>query len=281
MKFMSFRRDGADSYGRVEEERVWPVSDAFRRRYPTLRDALAAGRLQEAAAERGLALPLAGLHFLPPVTNPSRILGIGMNYLEHIREMGREPPEYPAMFIRFADSLVGHGQALRRPRVSTHYDFEGELAVVIGKAGRHIDRARAHEHVAGYCCFMDGSVRDYQKHTSQFTAGKNFTASGAIGPWLVTADEIPDPKALQLETRVSGEQMQTGQLADLCIDIPAVIEYLSAVFELQPGDVIATGTPSGVGAARTPPRWLRAGDIVQVTISGVGSLQNPVVDEDA
>jgi 2-keto-4-pentenoate hydratase/2-oxohepta-3-ene-1,7-dioic acid hydratase in catechol pathway len=152
---------------------------------------------------------------------------------------------------------------------------------VIGKAGRHIGRARATEHVAGYCCFMDGSIRDYQKHTSQFTAGKNFTASGAIGPWLVTADEIPDPKVLQLETRVSGERMQTGQLADLCIDIPAVIEYLSAIFELQPGDVIATGTPSGVGAARTPPRWLRAGDTVQVTISGVGTLQNPVVDEGA
>lgn len=281
MKFMTFRHQDRVSYGWVEDQQVWPVSQAFQARLPTLRQALAADGLLEATAAHEPPLALEEVEFLPPVPDAGRILGIGMNYTDHIREMGREPPEYPAMFVRFADSLVGHRQPLLRPRASAEYDYEGELAVIIGRPGRRIPEARALEHVAGYCCFMDGSVRDFQRHTTQFTAGKNFPASGAAGPWLVTADELPDPGALTLETRVSGELLQSGRTAELCIKVPEVIAYLSTIFELQPGDMIATGTPSGVGFARRPPRWLRPGDTVEVQISGIGTLANTVTDEAA
>jgi 2-keto-4-pentenoate hydratase/2-oxohepta-3-ene-1,7-dioic acid hydratase in catechol pathway len=202
-----------------------------------------------------------------------------MNYREHIREMGREPPAYPAMFVRYPDSLVGHGQALVRPQASRQYDYEGELAIVMGKAARRVSRDTALDYVAGYTGLMDGSIRDYQRHTSQFTAGKNFPGTGAMGPWLVTADELTQPSVLTLQTRVAGEILQQGELADLCIDIPDIIVYLSEIFALQPGDVIATGTPSGVGFARDPQRWLVPGDTVEVEISGIGVLRNTVTDE--
>ncbi len=279
MRLMSFKHNGREGYGVVDGDSVHPVAGDFLAACPDLAAALAAGRLPQGGADTGEALALSAVEFLPPVPRPGRILCIGMNYLEHIREMGREPPAYPAMFVRFPDSLVGHGQTMLRPRVSSHYDFEGELALVIGREARHVSRDDALDYVAGYTCLMDGSIRDYQRHTSQFTAGKNFLASGAMGPWLVTVDEIPDPTRLQLETHVNDELMQQGDVADLCIDLPAVIAYLSQMFPLQPGDVISTGTPSGVGAARDPQRWLKAGDTVRVTISGIGSLENPVADE--
>lgn len=208
----------------------------------------------------------------------NKILCVGVNYRPHIEEMGREVPEYPVVFIRFSDSLVHDGEALIRPRVSEQFDFEGELAVVIGQRARHVARADAFAFVGGYCCFMDGSVRDWQRHTGQFTAGKNFDRSGALGP-VVAAADIPDPGALELTTRVNGKVMQEGRIADLVFDIPALIEYCSTFTELLPGDVIATGTPGGVGAARKPPVWLRDGDLVEVAITGVGTLTNPVRDE--
>jgi 2-keto-4-pentenoate hydratase/2-oxohepta-3-ene-1,7-dioic acid hydratase in catechol pathway len=202
-----------------------------------------------------------------------------MNYVEHIKELSRDRPAFPTLFTRFPDSLVGHEQPVIRPRVSTHYDFEGELAVVIGRQARHVAAARALDFIAGYTCFLDGSVRDYQFHTSQFIAGKNFRHSGALGPWLVTADEIPDPNVLTLKTRVNGQVMQTGHIDDLCFDIGALIEYLSTVCQLEPGDVIATGSPSGIGMARDPQVWLQPGDIVEVDIDKIGVLRNEVVDE--
>ena len=207
-----------------------------------------------------------------------KILCVGVNYRPHIEEMGREVPEHPVVFIRFPGSLVADGEPLIRPRVSEQFDFEGELAVVIGRRARHVSRADALDYIGGYCCFMDGSVRDWQRHTGQFTAGKNFERSGAIGP-LVPASDIPDPTTLDLTTRVNGEVMQAGRVADLVFDIPALLEYCSTFTELQPGDVIATGTPGGVGAARKPPVWLRDGDLVEVEISGLGVLRNPVRDE--
>ena len=208
----------------------------------------------------------------------TRILCVGVNYRPHIEEMGREIPDHPVVFIRFPESLVGPGEAVIRPRVSEQFDFEGEVAVVIGKPARHVRREEAYEYVAGYCCFMDGSVRDWQRHTPQFTAGKNFDRSGAIGP-MVPAGDIPDATALQVTTRVNGEVMQEGCVADLVFDVPTLIEYCSAFTELHPGDVIATGTPGGVGAARNPPAWLRDGDVVEVEIAGVGILRNPVLNE--
>ena len=207
-----------------------------------------------------------------------KILCVGVNYRPHIEEMGREIPEYPVVFVRFPGSLVSDGEPMLRPRVSEQYDFEGELAIVIGKVARHVSRDDAYDYIGGYCCFMDGSVRDWQRHTGQFTAGKNFERSGAIGP-MVPAAQVPDPTALQLTTRVNGKIMQEGHIGDLVFDIPALVEYCSTFTELQPGDIIATGTPGGVGAARKPPVWLRDGDLVEVEISGLGVLSNLVRDE--
>jgi 2-keto-4-pentenoate hydratase/2-oxohepta-3-ene-1,7-dioic acid hydratase in catechol pathway len=204
---------------------------------------------------------------------------VGINYLEHIHEMGREKPDYPTLFTRFPDTLVGHGEDIVRPRVSTQFDYEGELAIVIGRPARYVTAARALDHVAGYTCFLDGSVRDWQRHTTQFTPGKNFPATGGCGPWLVTSDEIPDPAALRLTTRVNGEVLQQAPVSDLCFGVPRIIEYCSSFSTLHPGDIIATGTPSGVGFARTPPRWLKPGDSVEVEISGIGILRHQVVDE--
>jgi len=214
---------------------------------------------------------------MQPAGNP-RILCVGVNYRPHIEEMGRDIPDYPVVFTRFPSSLVGNGEALIRPRISEQFDFEGELAVVIGKPAHRVPGERAFEFVGGYCCFMDGSVRDWQRHTMQFTPGKNFDRSGAIGP-VMPASAVADPRELTLTTRVNGEVMQEGAVRDLVFDIPCLIEYCSSFMELQPGDVIATGTPGGVGAARTPPVWLRDGDVVEVSIPGVGTLANPVRDE--
>ncbi len=207
-----------------------------------------------------------------------KILCVGVNYRPHIEEMGREIPDYPVVFTRFPSSLVGPDEPIIRPQASEQFDFEGELAFVIGKTARHVQRDDALDYIAGYCCFLDGSVRDWQRHTGQFTAGKNFDRSGAIGP-MVRAIDVPDPTLLELTTRVNGEVMQRGSVADLVFDIPALVEYCSTFTELRPGDVIATGTPGGVGAARKPPVWLRDGDLVEVDISGIGMLRNPVQDE--
>ena len=207
-----------------------------------------------------------------------KILCVGVNYRPHIEEMGRDIPAYPVVFTRFPSSLVSDGEAIIRPAVSDQLDFEGELAVVIGKTARYVRRENALEYISGYCCFMDGSVRDWQRHTMQFTAGKNFEKSGAIGP-VVDAGRVGDPAALELTTRVNGEVMQKACIGDLVFDIPYLVEYCTTFTELRPGDVIATGTPGGVGAARTPPVWLRDGDVVEVDIPGLGCLRNPVRDE--
>ncbi len=211
--------------------------------------------------------------------NLGKILCVGVNYRPHVEEMGREIPDYPVVFTRYPDSLVRDGESIVRPAVSEQFDFEGELAVVIGRSARHVDAANALDYVGGYTCFMDGSVRDWQRHTMQFTAGKNFVASGAIGPHVAAAEDVRDPRALELTTRVNGEVKQQGCVADLVFDIPALIAYCSTFTELRAGDIIATGTPGGVGAARTPPEWLKAGDVVEVEIPGVGTLSNPVRDE--
>ena len=208
----------------------------------------------------------------------SRILCVGVNYRPHIEEMGRDVPDFPVVFVRFPSSLVGNDDAIIRPSISEKFDFEGELALVIGRTAYRVNRDQALDYVGGYCCFMDGSVRDWQRHTMQFTPGKNFDRSGAIGP-VTPASDIPDPSALALTTRLNGEVMQTGRVADLVFDIPYLIEYCSSFMTLQPGDVIATGTPGGVGAARTPPTWLRDGDVVEVEIPGLATLRNPVRDE--
>jgi len=281
VKLASFHLGTTATYGVATAAGLVPAPDTFRARYPDLRAVLAAGALPElSAATRDVApLPAAQLRFDPVIPAPARILCVGVNYLAHIHEMGRERPEYPTLFVRFPDSLVGHDVPLIRPRLSTQYDYEGELAVVIGKPARYVPAARALDYVAGYTCFLDGSVRDWQRHTSQFIPGKNFPATGSCGPWLATTDELPDPSALHLRTRVNGEELQSAPTADLCFGVPEIVAYCSSFCALKAGDIIATGTPSGVGFARKPPRWLKAGDLVEVELTGVGILRNTVADE--
>ena len=282
MKLASFRIADRDSYGAVREDGVVEASQAFRRRFADLRAVLEADAMFELAGSlEEHRLPAAEFEFLPPVTRPDKILCVGVNYRPHIAEMGREVPAYPVVFVRFPGSLVGHDRPILRPEVSEQFDFEGELAVIIGRRARHVSRDEALEFVGGYCCFMDGSVRDWQRHTMQFTPGKNFESSGAMGPCIVTADVIPDPSVLELTTRVNGKVRQRGRVAELVFDIPSLIEYCSTFAELLPGDVIATGTPGGVGAARTPPAWLQDGDVVEVDIGDVGLLRSPVRDAPA
>jgi 2-keto-4-pentenoate hydratase/2-oxohepta-3-ene-1,7-dioic acid hydratase in catechol pathway len=220
--------------------------------------------------------------FRPPLARPPKILCVGANYLDHIAEMGHTKPDYPTVFARFAHTLVGHRQPLVRPRASTHFDYEGELAVIIGRRGRHVPRDRALQVVAGYSVFNDATLRDYQRKTPQWTLGKNFDSTGGFGPWLVTADALPPGAAgLKLETRLNGRTVQSSSTGEIVFDVPTLIATLSEVLTLEPGDVIITGTPAGVGAARTPPLWMTAGDLCEITIEGIGTLANPVVDEAA
>ena len=279
MRVASFEVADRQSYGIVDGDRLRESSPALRAKYRDLRAVIAAGAMAQIADDTGEAFAFSDVKFLPVIPNPDKILCVGVNYLPHIEEMGREAPEHPVVFVRFPGSVVGHGQPLLRPRISEQFDFEGELAVVIGKAARAVNRSVAGDCIAGYSGFMDGSVRDWQRHTPQFTAGKNFEQSGAFGPWLLTPDELPDISELELATRVSGELMQSARISDLLFDIPSLIEYCSSFTRLLPGDVIATGTPGGVGAARKPPRWLRAGDTVEIDLGPLGTLANPVIDE--
>ena len=281
MKLASFRDDTGDTWGLVEDAGVRLAQPPLRTRFPDLRSVLAAGALAEIAGHLGKSTlhNLSALRIAPLIPNPARILCVGINYLEHITEMGWDRPEYPTLFSRFPDTLVGHGEPIVRPSLSSQFDYEGELAIVIGRPARHVRAAEAFDYVAGYTCFLDGSVRDWQRHTTQFLPGKNFPATGGCGPWLVTTDEIPDPARLQLMTRVNGEVLQSAPVGDLCFNVPHIIQYCSSFCLLNPGDIIATGTPSGVGAARTPPRWLNTGDVVEVEISGIGILAHHVVDD--
>jgi 2-keto-4-pentenoate hydratase/2-oxohepta-3-ene-1,7-dioic acid hydratase in catechol pathway len=223
---------------------------------------------------------LSQMQLLPVIERPGKIVCLGLNYADHAREGGFSVPDYPALFLRVTSTLVGHGEAIIRPRLSELLDYEAELAVVIGKRGRHIRAADALDHVLGYTAFNDASVRDYQRRSGQWTAGKNFDATGALGPILVTPDEVPPGAAnLHIECRLNGKVMQSSSTGDMIFDVPRTIEILSEIMTLEPGDVIATGTPPGVGHARTPPVWMRDGDICEIEIEGIGILRNPVRDE--
>lgn len=279
MKLASFQIAGRNSYGVVDGESATDLGQHFGPAYPTLRTALVAGLLQSLEATAGATLlPLAQVTLLSPVTDPEKVICVGLNYRAHAAEGGFRIPPFPSIFGRFTNTLVPSGQALVKPRHSGDFDYEGELALVVGRAGRHITAADALNHVFGYTCFNDGSVRDYQFGHS-LTAGKNHPATGGIGPWIVTADEIPDPSRLTLVTRINGREVQRKGLDDMIFDVPAIIAYVSSWTALAPGDIISTGTPEGVGFARKPPLWLRAGDCVEVDISSIGVLVNPVVDE--
>ncbi len=278
MKLLSFAAGGKNYFGAVSGDGVVTLNDKVGR--PDLRSALAAGTMtamHDAAKNAKPDRKLGDLKFLPVIPNPPKILCAGINYRSHAAETGRELPKQPSMFIRFTDTLVGHGGELIRPKVSDNFDFEGELAVVIGKPARHIAAEQALDHVAGYTCFVDGSVRDYQKFS--VTSGKNFPGTGPLGPWLVTPDEIPDPSKLTLTTRLNNSQVQHSPTDLLIYSIPQIIAFCSDFTQLSPGDVIATGTPEGVGHSRKPPLWMKPGDVLEVEISGIGTLRARVADE--
>lgn len=282
MRLASYRIDSVASWGVVIDQGIVDVGRHLDGRFPTLRSALdrsALAEIADYALQRSADVALDAVAFDPVIPSPDKVFCVGVNYVAHRLETGRDAVPYPTLFTRFANTLVGHGGALVRPRVSSQLDFEAEMAVIIGKPARHVAREDALAHVAGYACFNDASVRDWQRHTTQFTPGKNFVATGGLGPWLVTPEELPDPSKLEVVLRLNGDEMQRSTTDLLIFDVPALIEYISAFTELVPGDVIATGTPGGVGWKRDPPVFMKRGDVVEVEVRGVGVLRNTVADE--
>jgi len=280
MKLASYIANGKPAFGVVVGDGVVTMNERLGDRFGTLRDAIAGGAIDEMGrAAQGVApdQKLAGLRYLPAIPNPEKIMCVGINYKSHAAEHGTEAPKMPNIFTRFVNTLVAHEGEMIRPKVSTSFDFEGELAIVIGKPGRHIKPDDALGHIAGYTCFCDATVRDFTKYS--LVASKNFAASGPLGPWIVTADEIPDPTRLTLTTRLNGQEMQRSGTDMLIHSIPAIIAFCSLFTPLTPGDIIATGTPDGIGAKRTPPVWMKAGDVLEVEVSGIGTLRNKIVDE--
>jgi len=279
MRVASFRIDGADSWGVVLDRGVVDIGrrDPLR---PSLLAALNAGDLQELAVDtRQVDFYFEDIDWQPVVTRPGKILCIGLNYEDHRKEAGRDTTRTPTVFARFAGSQAGHMKPILLPAESLELDFEGELAVVIGKKCRRVPKADVMASVAGYSCYNDATIRDFQRHSTQWTQGKNWPSTGAFGPWLVTADEIPDVSELYLETRLNSQVVQSASVGTLIHTIPDIISYCSTWTTLEPGDVIVTGTPAGVGMARRPPLWTKAGDVVEVEISGIGCLRNPICNE--
>ena len=280
MKLMSFLRLGRPGFGAVVDHGIIDLTAMLPGQPRCLRTAIAHGQLANAMdylEGRAPEFSTADVTVLPPITDPSKILCVGLNYAKHQAETGRPDVEHPTIFTRFADSQVGHLQPMIKPDQSARFDYEAELAVVIGQGGRFISEDDALSHVAGYACYNDGSIRDWQRHTSQFTPGKNFPGTGAFGPYLVTPDEVGDYRKLPIESRLNGEVMQKATLADLIFPIPRLLSYISEFTALSSGDVIVTGTPGGVGDRREPPVYMVPGDVIEVDIGIVGTLVNPIV----
>lgn len=285
MRLVTFARDGAARTGVRRGDSIVDLAAAapdLPGDWPAIFAAGALGRV--AAAAKGAAgnalVPAKSVSLLPPIPRPPKILCIGLNYRSHAEETGMAIPTYPIVFPRWPTSVVGHDAPIVRPAASGQFDFEAELAIVIGKAGRHIPLAKALDHVAGYSVFNDGSLRDYQFKSSQWAMGKNFDASGSLGPDIVTADELPPGAAgLRIMCRLNGETLQDGNTDDMIFDTATLISTMSEVMTLEPGDVIPTGTPPGVGFTRKPPVWMKPGDVCEIEIEKIGTLRNPVVAE--
>ncbi len=277
MKLLSFSKNGKASFGALVGDGV--IDLAKRTKYASLRETLAADALKEvASAATGAAdYKLADVTLLTPVPDAEKIICIGINYRAHCIEVGRAFPEQPSVFLRLHSSLVASGEDIVRPTVSQDFDYEGELAVVIGKGGHKIGRDKALSHVAGYTLLNDGSIRDFQLKGS-LAIGKNFFATGSVGPVMLTADEVADPTKLVIETRLNGKRLQYSGIDDLIFDIPAIIEYVSAAIPLAPGDIIATGTPDGVQLGHKPSQWMKPGDKLEIEVPQIGILRNQVVD---
>ena len=282
MKLASYMYDNKACYDSVDGDGIIDLSRRIGARYPDIRSLLAGGGLEaakKAASGQQPDLKLAEVCLLPVIPNPGKIFCIGLNYDDHRKEGKHEKTEAPAVFVRFPESQIGHGQPMLRPRESTKFDYEGEIALIIGKSGRRIAEKDAWDYIAGYSCYNDGSVRDWQHATTQWTAGKNFAATGGFGPWMVTADEIAPGSTLTLVTRLNGAEMQRSTTDFLIHSIPRLIAHLSTWVPLAPGDVIVSGTPGGVGARRDPPVWMKPGDVVEIEVDKIGVLRNTVADD--
>lgn len=279
MRFASFLHQGQEGFGVIVGDHVVNL----RGEVATLRQALDAwgedGLVDRARAATDPRVPLSAITWLPPVTDPDKCICVGLNFYEHAKEAKMAVPSNPSLFVRFPSSQVGHGVPVVRPRASSQFDYEAELAVIIGRRGRHVTEARATELVFGYSCFAENSVRDWQMHGRQATAGKNFLASGAFGPWIVTPDEAGPVENMVVIGRRNGEELQRDSGANMIFSVARTIAYVTTFTELLPGDVLVMGTPAGVGFTRTPPLWLVPGDTFEVEVTGVGKLTNPVVDE--
>ncbi|HWR51874.1 MAG TPA: fumarylacetoacetate hydrolase family protein [Bryobacteraceae bacterium] len=275
MKYVTFcQGDGAPAPGYVSGERVISLRDSG---FPDLLSIIASGG---AAGADGPSYPLSEVRLLAPIPRPPKIICVGLNWADHAREAKLEIPKVPTIFAKFPTAVIGPGDAIVLPKASRKPDYEAEFAFVVGRGGRHIPAARWREHVFGYTNFNDVSARDFQMATTQWIMGKTFDTFAPFGPWIVSADEIEDPHALDITLSINGEVMQSSNTRELIFKIPELIEFLSSVFTLEPGDLVATGTPAGVGFARRPPRYLRAGDDVVVSVQGLGQLRNPVIAED-
>ena len=294
MRWLSFYRSSPDassgptytqaSFGYVvqtQDGAEGVVDVGMRSEYATLREAIAAQALERLVAQCGdqADVALDGLHFAPTITDPKKILCVGLNYQAHQEETGRGGEGVPTVFVRFAAAQMGHGEPMVRPRESASLDFEGEIAMIIGRGGRRIARKDAMEHVVGFGIYNDGSVREYQRQTSQFTPGKNFANTGGFGPWMMTKEAIGELSQMEITTRLNGEVMQNATADLLVHGFDELIAFCSTFIELEPGDVIVTGTPAGVGAARKPPVFMDQGDVIEVDVKPIGTLRNPVVND--
>jgi len=287
MKLISFHHAGRDSYGAViGDHQVLDLGPLLGAQAPDLKSLIAQNLLpaaqhavSQAIASHAPTLSLPDLSLLPVIPNPGQIFCIGLNYAEHVRETGKQVTETPVIFLRLPDSQVAHGQPIVRPPESHRLDYEAEIAVIIGKAGRRISEADAWDHIAGYSCYNDGSVRDWQVATSQWTPGKNFWRTGAFGPWMVTSDEIRPGQVMRLQTVLNGQVLQDSTTDKMIHSIPRQIAYISSFIPLKPGDVIVTGTPGGVGNKRNPPVFMAPGDVVEIEVDAVGVLRNTIVDD--
>ncbi|MEM9901078.1 MAG: fumarylacetoacetate hydrolase family protein [Pseudomonadota bacterium] len=282
MKLASYMVAGRASFGALGAGGIVDLGSRLGPTIPSLKAAIQQGALAKAAEIDAKSTPdfaWADVTLLPVIPDPAKILCVGLNYVDHKKETGRPDVEHPTIFTRFADTQVAHRAPIIKPKVSDRLDYEGELAVVIGRGCRAVSEADALSFVAGYACYNDGSVRDWQRHTFQFTPGKNFPGTGAFGPYLLTADEVDDYRAFPIQTRLNGEVMQDAKLADLIFPVETLISYISHFTPLAPGDVIVTGTPGGVGDKRKPPVYMTHGDLVEVEIGPLGCLSNPILDE--
>jgi 2-keto-4-pentenoate hydratase/2-oxohepta-3-ene-1,7-dioic acid hydratase in catechol pathway len=281
MRFVTFELEGRAAPGVVKDETILDLSSLG---YGTMLELIEAGSGAHAKLETFLKSKPAGIPFrsarlLAPIPKPRKLICVGLNYRDHAEETGAEIPNVPTIFNKFATAVIAHGDPIVLPKVSKAPDYEAEFAFVIGRGGRHINAAEWRDHIFGYTIVNDVSARDYQRATTQWLMGKTFDTFAPIGPWIVTADEIADPHALDISITINGEVLQNSNTRNLIFKIPDLIAHLSSVFTLESGDIISTGTPAGVGFARKPPRYLQPGDDVVVRIAGIGELRNPVIAE--